>query len=178
LTGTSTTTNIDYFKEKEEDILNIIFPITNIELDYSTTYQRWDAVHHNKQMVIEIKVRGFNYDFFYSVYNGTFLIEQDKYFALLKRAKELNYRPCYVFAYTDYKKGKVGWEDCKINGWSMIDLSQIDEKDLIKTKRLCPKNSINPNSKKIPKDVFLIEQKSLNTYNHKERILNNGRCFH
>ena len=172
------TSNIVHFKKNEREILNILFPKTKIDLHYTPTFERWDAINERQRLILEVKVRGFDYTFFANAYGGDYLIEEDKYFALLNQAQILSgYSPVYVFAFTNYIKGEIEWENCQINGWCAINLGLIDSDDLIKCKRWCPENTINPNSKKVLKDCYLIPAKVLDNYNSKLKLLPDGKYF-
>lgn len=158
--------NYEVFKKMkiaEQELIKAIFP--NYQIDLVENYERFDLIEHKKKYVMEVKVREFSEEDFSTKYKSNPIIEEEKYWTNYLKAEELGYQFIYVFGFKN-KEGKI---DC----FYAYNLHHLNPLYFWQNTLLCPKNSINPNSKKIYKDCFVIRNSLFDSTNLIKRKLRN-----
>lgn len=144
------------FTENEFKTLNLLYPQSGYTK--SCKFCTWDAIHPKRKHVTEIKVRNFGLETFQSSYKGEPLIEVDKYNSLVNKAAELDYKPVYVFGFTNPSRTSV-------TAFTAYNLASFDFTNYKIEKRLCPKNEFDSNPEYVLKDCYIIPATAITTTN-------------
>jgi hypothetical protein len=148
--------NLDKYKDVELNTLrNLLFPNQNIIL--SDKFDSYDCYIPDKKIIVELKNRDMDIDYFDKHFNGVMLLEKykcDAMLELLNTPKFSGYLACYVYVFRD------GW--CQY-----IILNRLDFTKINYSEERVPKNSFVKNSPYIKKNVYSILKRYLTPTNHR-----------
>ena len=155
--------NKDKYKAAELKTLHqIIFPNHKVEL--SNEFDRYDCAVPELKVLIELKNRDFDSDFFDKNYDGEMLLEKhkcDSMLELIKTDKFKGYKACYLYYFTD-------------NTYQYVVLNNLDFTRMSVKKMYLPRNSFVKNSGKVLKEVYIIPKRLLNKTNYKRDKIKKG----
>jgi hypothetical protein len=138
--------NREKFKTIEADtIVNRIFKDKVIE--FSTEFESFDCVYHERRSIIELKNRFFTSEWFDDKYKGEMLLEKGKCDRMLELVNNderfLGYKACYLFYFKD-------------DVYQYIVLNNINFDDLQVIKINCPTTSFIKDSPTILKECYIL----------------------
>ena len=81
------------FRERERALYRALRFKISLDLEFSEDqFEKWDIISHEKELFGELKCRDAKYKRSYE----DFLIERNKWEALMQKARETGYRPLYI----------------------------------------------------------------------------------